>query len=273
MPRSNLANPTNQTRARPSVAYRAMLGERDSRPSGKTLARQVLDEKAAGSMQSLRALARAAGVHPTAVLRLRAAEKSHAPQQKTFQMLMRFDDNLPPVACTQEGRVDGESDRDAQNRCARNYRRRQAALHAAKEGLTPHVAENTADYSGVYLNSPGQPKPYHARGYSGDLCGDRGGDAVRRAVAGAAGGSSGAAADEQGAGAGKRPATRSRAVLLKEEGTIPPMPDGAFVKEEVFPLMPPGAFVKEEVVVKREHEDVVDECGRSEGRPKRRRNA
>ena len=36
--------------------------------------------------------------------------------------------------------------------------------------------------------------------------------------------------------------------------------------------MPPGALVKEEVVVKREHEVVVDEGGRSEGRPKRRRN-
>ena len=66
------------------------------------------------------------------------------------------------------------------------------------------------------------------------------------------------------------PAMPSRAVL-KEEGTVPPMPAGAFVKEEVFPLMPPGAFVKEEVVVKREHAVVADEGGRSEGRPKRRR--
>ena len=67
------------------------------------------------------------------------------------------------------------------------------------------------------------------------------------------------------------PAMPSRAVL-KEEGTVPPMPAGAFVKEEEVPLMPPGAFVKEEVVVKREHEVVVDEGGRSEGRPKRRRD-
>ncbi len=46
---------------------------------------------------------------------------------------------------------------------------------------------------------------------------------------------------------------------------------GDFVVEEV-PLMPPGAFVKEEVVVKREHEVVVDEGGRSNSRPKRRRD-
>ena len=60
----------------------------------------------------------------------------------------------------------------------------------------------------------------------------------------------------------------SRAVL-KEDDTIPHMPAGAFVMEEEVPLMPPGAFVKEEVVVKREHEVVADEGGRSEGRPKR----
>ena len=60
--------------------------------------------------------------------------------------------------------------------------------------------------------------------------------------------------------------------MLKEEGTVPPMPAGALVKEEEFPPMPPGAFVKEEVVVKREHAVVVDEGGRSEGRQKRRRD-
>ena len=67
-------------------------------------------------------------------------------------------------------------------------------------------------------------------------------------------------------GQGNAPATRSRAVL-KQEGTVPPMPASAFVKEEEVPPMPPDAFVKEGIV-KREHEDVVDEGG-----PKRRRNA
>ena len=73
-------------------------------------------------------------------------------------------------------------------------------------------------------------------------------------------------------GQGDAPATRSRAVL-KQEGTVPPMPPDAFVKEEELPFMPPDTFVKKEVV-KREHEvDVVGEGGRSEGRAKRRRNA
>ena len=72
-------------------------------------------------------------------------------------------------------------------------------------------------------------------------------------------------------GQGSAPARRSRAVF-KQEGTVPPMPPGAFVKEE-FPPMPPGVFVKEEVVVKRELE-AVDVGGRSDGgRPKRRKNA
>ena len=74
--------------------------------------------------------------------------------------------------------------------------------------------------------------------------------------------------EEEGQG---NPSAMPPGAVLKEEGVVPPMPLGAFVKEEVFPLMPPGAFVKEEVVVKREHEVVADEGGRSDGRPKRRR--
>ena len=53
--------------------------------------------------------------------------------------------------------------------------------------------------------------------------------------------------------------------FVKEEGTIPPMPPDAFLKEEVV--------VKQEVLAKREHEVVVDEGGRSEGRHKRRKDA
>ena len=69
------------------------------------------------------------------------------------------------------------------------------------------------------------------------------------------------------------PTARPSRSVLKEEGTVPPMPAGAFVKEEeLFPLMPPGACFKEEAVVKREQEVVVDEGGRSDGRPKRRRD-
>ena len=73
--------------------------------------------------------------------------------------------------------------------------------------------------------------------------------------------------DEEGQG--KKNSMPSRAVL-KEEGTVPLMSLGAFVKEEEIPSIPPGAFfnIKEEVVVKREHALIVDEGGRSDGRPK-----
>ena len=79
-----------------------------------------------------------------------------------------------------------------------------------------------------------------------------------------------AAASEQGNAPSIPPGT-----TLKEEGAVPPMPPGAFVKEEgTIPPMPPGAFVKEQVVVKREHEDVVDAGGRSvRGRPKKQKDA
>ena len=74
--------------------------------------------------------------------------------------------------------------------------------------------------------------------------------------------------DEEGQG--NPPGIHAVPAVLKEEGTVPPMPLGAFVKEEEIPSIPPGAFfnIKEEVVVKREHALIVDEGGRSDGRPK-----
>ena len=65
------------------------------------------------------------------------------------------------------------------------------------------------------------------------------------------------------------PSGASLACPLKEEdSTVPPMPPGAFVKDEgVVPPMPPDAFVKVEVVVKR----VKEEEGSTDGRPKRQR--
>ena len=112
-----------------------MVGTRDSCPSSKILARQVLDAKAAGSLQTQEALARAAGVAPSAVSRLRASDRVHtplaAPQPKTHQILLQLDGDLPALVCTQEGRVDGETAKETNNRCNRNFTRRQAVLRAA----------------------------------------------------------------------------------------------------------------------------------------------
>ena len=141
------------------------------------------------------------------------------------------------------------------------------------------MADNKAGYFGVCLIHPGQPKPYQARVKRGGKDVSLGSFAIaeeaalcvartpegRKAAERVASAAAPRRSEEEGQG-NPPPAMPSRAVL-KEEGTIPPMPAGALVKEEEFPLMPPGAFVKEEVDVKRERAVVVDE-----GRPKRRRN-
>ena len=137
-------------------------------------------------------------------------------------------------------------------------------------------ADNKTGYFGVYLNNPGRHKPYLARvsrggklvhlGYfvtaeEAALCVARSPEG-QEAAEQAASATAPQRSEEEGQG-NPLPAMPSRA-MLKEEG--------ALVKKEVFPLKPPGAFVKEEVVVKRELEVVADEGGRSEGRPKRRRD-
>jgi hypothetical protein len=134
----------------------------------------------------------------------------------------------------------------------------EARQQAQAEKLTLLVAHSSSGYFGVQLAKPGKPKPYRAQvrragktpvylgmfatAEEAALCVARspeGREAARRA----------AAAEGQGA----LIAVPSRA-SLKEEGTVPPMPPGAFVKEEgvLVPPMPPDAFVKLEVVVKKE---------------------
>jgi hypothetical protein len=160
----------------------------------------------------------------------------------------------------------------------------EARQQAQAEGLTLLVADNKAGYFGVHLPTPGGFKPYQAQVWRGGKVVSPGRFATaEEAALCVARSPEGQAAAERAAsappsrrseeeGQGPPPARPSRAVL-KEEGTVPPMPAGAFVKEEeLFPLMPPGGFFKEEAVVKREHAVVVDGGGRSDGRPKRRRD-
>ena len=132
----------------------------------------------------------------------------------------------------------------------------EARQQAQAEGLTPLKADNNPGYYGVHLKNPGQPKPYKAQV-------SRGGKQVNLGCF---------------AIAEKAAAKRAAPQLSEEEGKgmVPPMPPGAFVKEEDVPAaaavkeegaappMPPDAFVvKTEVVVKEE--------GRSCSRPKRQR--
>ena len=77
--------------------------------------------------------------------------------------------------------------------------------------------------------------------------------------------------------AGAPPLRRSEEGMPWEALAMPP---NAFVMEEEIPSMSTDAFFQEEevvmvmppdAVVKREHAMIVDEGGRSDGRPKRRR--
>ena len=144
-----------------------------------------------------------------------------------------------------------------------------ARAEAEAEGLTLLVAESKTGYFGV-SHKPGRPKPYQVRVWRGgkDLSLGYFATAEEAALC--------VARSPEGRKAAERAA--SAAPQLSEEegkGMIPPMPPGAFVKEEdmpsdaavkeegAVPSMPPDALVKVEVVVKEEE--------RSGSRPKRQR--
>jgi hypothetical protein len=150
----------------------------------------------------------------------------------------------------------------------------EARQQAQAEGLTLLKADSTTGYFGVN-HQPGRPKPYQARVRRGGNTVSLGNFATAEEAALCVArtleereAAQRAAASE---GQGRAPAMPTGAVL-KEEGAVPPMPLGAYVKEEeVAPPMPPGAFFKEEELSV-PLDAVVKEEGRSEGRPKRRRN-
>ena len=130
---------------------------------------------------------------------------------------------------------------------------------AQAEGLTLLKADNKTGYFGVKLTNPGQPKPFAAQVWRGGRDVYLGSFATAEEAALCV-----ARSPEGRAAAAKRAAPQ----VSEEEGkgTVPPMPPGAFVKEEfVVPPMPPDA------IVKREHAVVVKE-ERSDDRAKRRRS-
>ena len=140
---------------------------------------------------------------------------------------------------------------------------------AEAERLTLLEAHNKTGYYGVRLHNPCNPKPYEARVWRGSNQVSLGYFATAEEAALCI-----ARSPEGQAAAAKRAAPQ----LSEEEGkgTVPPMPPGAFVKEEdvpaaavvkeegAVPLMPPDAFVvKTEAIVKEE--------GSYCSRPKRQR--
>ena len=144
------------------------------------------------------------------------------------------------------------------------------ARHTAKAaGLTLLVADNKAGYLGVKLK-PGKPKPYQARVTRGGNMVSLGSFATAEEAALCF------ARSPEGQKAAERAAAAAPQLSEEEsKGMVPPMPPGAFVKQEdmpsdavakdegAVPSMPPDALVKVEVVVKEEQ--------RSDRRPKRQR--
>ena len=129
-------------------------------------------------------------------------------------------------------------------------------------------SDNKSGYFGVTHNSGELTKPYQAKVKRGGKMVHLGYFATAEEAALCV------ARSPEGQAAAKRAAAQQ---LSEEEGkgTVPPMPPGAFVKEEDMPSppvvkdeggvpsMPPDAFVKDEVVVKEEQ--------RSDRRPKRQK--
>ena len=135
--------------------------------------------------------------------------------------------------------------------------RRVGGLPWKSLGLTPLEADNKAGYFGVYLTKPGQPNPYQAKVQRGGKQVSLGSFATAEEAALCI------ARSPEGQAAAKRAAPQVSE--KKGKGTVPPMPSGAFVKEEdvpaaavvkeegAVPPMPPDAFVvKTEAVVKEE---------------------
>ena len=143
------------------------------------------------------------------------------------------------------------------------------SARAEAEGLTLLVADNKAGYFGVHHKS-GRSKPYEAQMRRGGKMAYLGSFATAEEAALCI------ARSPEGRAAAQRAASVGPQLSEEEgKGLVPPMPPGAFVKEEdmpsdavvkeegTVPSMPPDAYVKVEVVVKEEQ--------RSDRRPKKQR--
>ena len=110
--------------------------------------------------------------------------------------------------------------------------------------LTPVRTQSKTGYFGVYLNKPGQPKPYQAKVR-------RGGKDVYLACF--------ATAEEAALCVARSPEGRAaagRAAAAERQGALPTLPFGAFVnEEEVAPPMPPGANGRDGL-------NLLEECAR-----------
>ena len=135
----------------------------------------------------------------------------------------------------------------------------EAQQQAEAEGLTLLKAQNNTGYFGVYLVHPGQPKPYQAKVRRGGKFVSLGSFATAEEATLCA-----ARSPEGRAAAQKAAAAR---LLTSEEEEVVEVLEAEEVEEEAESVQ------MVEVVAVMEPEVVVDEGGRSKGRPKRRRKA
>eukprot|EP00964_Phaeocystis_antarctica_P101387 scaffold66872_cov55-Phaeocystis_antarctica.AAC.1 len=137
----------------------------------------------------------------------------------------------------------------------------EARQQAQAEGLTLLVAKNKTGYYAVLHSQPGRPKPYQAQVWRG------GKDVYLGMFATAEEAALCVARSPEGQAAAQRAASAPTPLTSEAEvkNEPPATPSGAVVKEEgMVPPMPPGAYVKVEVVVKEEEG--------SDGGPKRLRS-
>jgi len=135
----------------------------------------------------------------------------------------------------------------------------EARQQAQADGLALLMSDNKAGYFGVYVTQPGQPKPYQAQVWRG------GKDVYLGIFATAEEAALCVARSPEGRVAAKRAAAAPP--LTGEEAEVVEVLEAEEVEEE-------AEYVQMvEVVAVMEPEVVVDEGGRSKGRPKRRRNA
>jgi len=143
----------------------------------------------------------------------------------------------------------------------------EARQQAEAEGLALLKSGNKAGYFGVYLDKSCKPKPYKAEV-------SRGGNNVHLGYFATAEEAALCVARSPEGRAAARKAAAAPPPLMSEEADVVEVEVEAELVEAEEAADVQWAVVEGlEVVEVMAHEDVVDEGGRSEGQPKRRRNA
>ena len=147
------------------------------------------------------------------------------------------------------------------------WRSPMSSSHALADGLTLLKADNKTGYFGVNLNNPGKAKPYVARVRRGGKVVHLGSFVTAEQAALCV------ARSPEGQAAAQKAAAAAPPLTSEEAGVVEGEVEAELVEAEEATDVQWAVVEGLEVVEVMAHEAVVDEGGRSEGRPKRRRNA